>query len=490
MSCALRAMAERFVWLRPARWPVRWRIAGVSAGLTLVILIAFAVVVGRLATDRLAEDFDHQITEAATNIAVSADVTHNFDDTLTLNSPRLDQLPISNETAIRIVSIRGQEIDRSVGAADLGPPRPGIREVNGYRVISVPVLQTINTPWLAYVQYGRTTASLDATTNRVWLLLFLGVTGGTALALIAGLAVAGRAMSPIANLTSAAREIATTRDPSRRVPQPTSRDEVAELAQTLDEMLRELDAARTETENMVQVQREFVADASHELGTPMTSILANLELIQVEAESLPPGPARTEIEEMLESALRSSRRMRRLISDLLILARGDAGRLGGDLDVNFPAIVAAAVNELSPVLGDHKVETDFADGDAHVTGNPDMLQGLVINLVDNARRHTPPGTTIHVGTRIVHDRVLFEVSDSGPGIPDEIKSQIFSRFVRGDGPSDRSRNGTGLGLAIVDAIAHAHGGTVELGDSPMGGAHFVVSLPLRRETDSSHVDNA
>ena len=122
--------------------------------------------------------------------------------------------------------------------------------------------------------------NVDSTINRLWLFLALGVIGGTALAALAGIAIAGRAMRPIATLTNTARSIATTRDPSHRIPEPERDDEVGELARTLDQMLRQLDAARSETEQMMQLQREFVADASHELRTPLTSILANLELLQ------------------------------------------------------------------------------------------------------------------------------------------------------------------------------------------------------------------
>lgn len=442
--------------------------------------MVFAVVVGRLASDRLTEDFNHQITSAATEIAVGATLAPNFDTgTFTLQSPNLDQLPFSSEVAIRVVDLRGNVIARTVGTPDFGQPRQGVTDVEEYRVVSVPVLSTINTPYPAYVQYGRIGSALTSTINRLWLLLFLGVVGGTVLAMVAGLAVAGRAMRPISNLTGAAREIATTRDPSRQIPQPESRDEVAELAQTLDQMLRELDAARTETESMVQFQREFVADASHELGTPMTSILANLELVQEELTSVPASDAKQEIEEMLESALRSSKRMRRLISDLLLLARGDAGRLGGDTPLDLVAVVQAAVDEVTPVLGDHDLETMLPDAGVPMTGNPDALQGMAVNLIDNARRHTPAGSRIVVGLTVVHGNALLDISDDGPGIPAEARSQIFSRFVRGTGPADRTRGqGTGLGLAIVDAIAHAHSGTVELDDSPYGGARFVVSLPL------------
>ena len=150
------------------------------------------------------------------------------------------------------------------------------------------------------------------------LFLGLGVLGGAALALLAGLATARRAMEPIAELTDAAREIERTRNPSLQIPRPEADDEVAELATTLESMLHALDEARTETEAALLRQREFVADASHELRTPLTSVLANLELLEETLDG--------EHREAAASALRSSRRMRRLVADLLLLARADAGR--------------------------------------------------------------------------------------------------------------------------------------------------------------------
>ncbi len=168
------------------------------------------------------------------------------------------------------------------------------------------------------LQYARPVGPTEATVHRVELFLLLGVLAGSVLALWAGWLIARRAMEPIATLTSTAAEIARTRDPSRRMPEPQADDEVAELTRTLEGMLRELDAARGETESALTRQRRFVADASHELRTPLTSVLANLELL---AESL-----HGEHGEAARSALRSSRRMRRLVADLLLLARSDAAR--------------------------------------------------------------------------------------------------------------------------------------------------------------------
>ena len=154
-------------------------------------------------------------------------------------------------------------------------------------------------------------------------------------------------MAPIAELTETARTIERTRDPSRRIPYPEGEDEVAELARTLDGMLHALDQARSETEATLARQREFVADASHELRTPLTSVLANLELLEEVLEG--------EQREAAASALRSSRRMRRLVADLLLLARADAGRITRHEPVDVASVVTEAAGELEPVSDGHDI---------------------------------------------------------------------------------------------------------------------------------------
>jgi two-component system OmpR family sensor kinase len=455
-------------WRRPWLWPVRWRLTAVSATLTFLILIMFAVVVGNLASSRLRSDLDTELTEGAEGIAVQ--VPHTSLSGPFFN-PSSDLSKITSAAAIvRIFSPLG--MTTTEGAPNLGP-RPtavGISRVGGYEVatVAVPGAPAI------LVQYARSTDSLQATTNRLWLFLLAGVLGGTLLATLAGLAVAGRAMRPIAALTQAARDIATTRDPSRRIPRPETDDEVGELALTLDEMLRELDAARTETEQMVQAQREFVADASHELRTPLTSILANLELLQ---SRLDQGERQDEEGEIIDGALRSSRRMGRLVSDLLILARADAGRTGPRRECDLAEIGAAALSEVKPVADGHLLELS-APVPVPVIGNADELHRLALNLLENALRHTPSGTEVSISIAQRNGDAVLEVADDGPGIPEGTEEQIFARFVRGSGPADVSSNGgAGLGLAIVEAVATSHGGVVTAGASRAGGARFTVTLP-------------
>lgn len=453
---------------RSRGWPVRVRIAIVSAALTAVILIGFAAVVGRLTSNRLHSDFEADLQSNAIAAAQQEDP--------------IPPTAMSRDVVMRVVTASGETFEQrgTLGSSDLGPPQAGtIVHVGDLEVAAAPV--TINGDPISdsieplYVQYARPETTVTDTINRLWLFLGGGVAIGTVLAGLSGMAVANRAMRPIAALTSAARDIATTRDPSRRIPEPESDDEVAELARTLDQMLRELDAARTETDATIKRQREFVADASHELRTPLTSILANLELLEEQLADEADEDERAAI----GSALRSSKRMNRLVGDLLLLARADAGRAGARTDCDLSSIAREALEELTPVADGHRLGADI-DGAVRVSGSPDELHRMVLNLLENAVRHTPAGTSVRLAVGRDGPRAVLVVSDDGPGLPPGMEEQVFRRFVRGAGPSDRAtRNGagTGLGLSIVRAVAEAHGGEVAVTSSG-DGATFTVRLPV------------
>ena len=235
-------------------------------------------------------------------------------------------------------------------------------------------------------------------------------------------------------------------------------------------MLRELSAARGETEATLDRQREFVADASHELRTPLTSILANLELLESELGG--------EQREMAESALRSSRRMRRLVGDLLLLARADAGREAPRGPVDLAAVAGEAAAEAGALSSEHPLVLDLP-GPVKIEGVADDLHRLAGNLVENALLHTPAGTPVTVSVRQEPDAAVLEVADRGPGVPLGSRERVFERFTRGEGDGAPS-GGSGLGLAIVKAVVDAHGGRVELLDAEGGGARFVVTLPAGR----------
>jgi two-component system, OmpR family, sensor kinase len=462
--------------VRPGNWPVRWRLAAVSAGLTLAILVLFGVIIGNLAAQRVRDDFNREVKGALASLASQVQIVDTITNTLITREPDLGDFVSPNDASVRIYDSVAQELDASPNAAELGPPIPGIHEVGEMRVATV-VLRSRQTGRIAgYVQYGRSEAHLDSTIGRLWLFIAAGVLGATLLASFAGVAIARRAMRPISSLTATARTIATTGDPSSHMPQPRVDDEVGELARTLEEMLRSLDAARAEREAALKRQREFVADASHELRTPLTSILANLELLQTSLDR----SSREEEQEMVDSALRSSSRMSRLVSDLLLLARADAGRVGARTRCDLAEAAGGAAAEIAPTIGERELRVGN-ERPLPVDGNPDELHRMVLNLLDNAARHTPPGSLIELRLRAEGSDAVVEVADNGPGVPVDMREQIFERFVSGEGPTDTAvGGGSGLGLAIVSAVATSHGGQAAVGESDLGGALFRVRLPLRK----------
>ncbi|MDX6601818.1 MAG: two-component system, OmpR family, sensor kinase [Solirubrobacterales bacterium] len=475
MKRLARKLAARWpARLRPSSWPVRWRLAAVSAGLTLVILLVFGAVIGQVATSRIRDDFNREVSGAAQSLAgeiriVSTPVSTFF------RGPNLDDFVRPDGASARVFDVNGNPIKASDGASALGPPTAGLSDYGRLRVATARVTGETGLT-TGYVQYGRSIAHVDSTVDRLWLFVAAGILGGTLLASLAGVAIAARAMRPIAALTATARQIGATGDPSRHMPDPKAEDEVGELAHTLEQMLRSLDAARTEREAAMKKQREFIADASHELRTPLTSVLANLELLQASLRA----PDQNEDRAMVDSALRSSKRMSRLVADLLLLARADAGRAGKHGPCDLAEIAGNAAAELAPLMGERELEIDNQHA-LPVSGNPDELHRMVLNLLDNASRHTPPGARIELHVRRVGDEAVVEIADDGPGIPPRLREQIFDRFVRGEGPADTAVGpGSGLGLAIVRAVAVSHGGTVEVGESASGGARFRVCLPLQR----------
>jgi signal transduction histidine kinase len=458
---------------RPRNWPVRWRIAAVSAGLTLAILVLFGAIVGNLAAQRIRDDFNREMSAAVSTLASQVQIVDTITNTLIVREPDLGDFVSSNDATARIFDSRGRLLDASPGAADLGPPVPGVHSVGKLRVVTVVLRSRASGRIAGYVQYGRDEAHIDSTIDRLWLFIAAGVLGATLLASLAGLAIARRAMRPISSLTATAREIAETGDPSRQMPAPRADDEVGELARTLEQMLRSLDAARAERETALRKQREFVADASHELRTPLTSILANLELLQTALTD----PADEEERAMVDSALRSSGRMSRLVGDLLLLARADAGRIAARTRCDLAELASNAAAEVAPTIGERELRIDNGRP-LPVDGNPDELHRMVLNLLDNAVRHTPPGSAIELRLHAAGGKAVVEVADDGPGIPPELREQIFDR---GEGPADTAvGGGSGLGLAIVRAVAASHGGTVEATESENGGALFRVRLPLAK----------
>jgi signal transduction histidine kinase len=181
---------------------------------------------------------------------------------------------------------------------------------------------------------------------------------------------------------------------------------------------------------------------------------------------------------MIDSALRSSHRMSRLVADLLLLARADAGKSGGHRPCDLAEVAGNAAAEAAPLMGDRELRVEN-EHPLWLDGNRDELHRMVLNLLDNAARHTPPGSTVELRLLAEGGDAVIEVADDGPGISPALRDQVFDRFVRGDGPADTATGpGSGLGLAIVGAVAASHGGSAMAAESDSGGALFRVRLPL------------
>ncbi|MEA2497203.1 MAG: two-component system, OmpR family, sensor kinase, partial [Thermoleophilaceae bacterium] len=337
---------------RFTRLPIRWRLAVTSAVLTFLILAAFAIVVGAFTARQVHDHFDDDLRATIGDLQTRVR-PQQFPDGLKLTGIDAIRQAAAGDAVLRVVRSDGRIFVAARHNANLGSPAVGLRDVGSYRVISRPIFIQQSSEPVAYIQYGKLRETTNGALARIRLFLAAGVLGGALLALLAGLAVARRAMTPVQELTKTAKEIARTRDAAVELPRPLAEDEVADLSHTLSNMLRELHASRTELEAILARQREFIADASHELRTPLTSILANLELLEADLVG--------EDAEMVKSALRSSRRMRGLVSDLLLLARADAQRERIREPVDVGAVIRAAAGEAAPLAAGYDLVVDVDD---------------------------------------------------------------------------------------------------------------------------------
>nr|WP_235483319.1 HAMP domain-containing sensor histidine kinase [Leifsonia sp. Leaf325] len=270
--------------------------------------------------------------------------------------------------------------------------------------------------------------------------------------------VVGRALTPVTRIGTEVESITADRL-DRRVPVPSSGDEIAALAVTMNGMLARLEAS-------AQAQRAFVSDASHELRSPLATIRQHAELSQAHPEA-------TSVEELAGVVHEEGLRLQGLVDALLLLARLDEGAAIMHELVDLDDIALA---ELSRLRASGIVVDGSGVGPAQVNGDRRVLGQLVRNLADNAARHAHGRVAIGVGHS--DGMAVFTVEDDGDGVPADQRERVFERFVRLDEARSRDAGGSGLGLPIVRAIAEALGGRVAVDASRWGGARFTVTLPL------------
>jgi two-component system, OmpR family, sensor histidine kinase MprB len=348
---------------------------------------------------------------------------------------------------------------------------------NHLRMLTMPVLvgdQQIP----AALELARPLNSADNILSDLRLVLTLLLLGGVALAAILGRMASRRVLAPLAEVADVAQEIGETDDLTKRL-KVHADDEVGQLATNFNAMLDRLETSREALDESVRAQRQLVADASHELRTPVTSLRTNIEVLLVGGELDPEDRRR-----LLADVVEQSEELTALVGDLIELARGDQPGPETD-DVRLDGVAAeslARARRNAP-----GIHFDATLAPTIVDGVPERLARAINNLLDNAARHSPPGGTVdlQVGPNGV------EVRDHGTGVDPDDLPYVFDRFFRGT--NSRGRQGSGLGLSIVRQVAEQHGGSASVTNAVDGGAIFTLHLPgMPSEGDEpvTHVGDA
>jgi signal transduction histidine kinase len=451
---------------------LRARVAAAAAVAIAVAVGLLAIAVPALLQRQLTGELDRSLRARAVEVARLASAT----PALLTEPGALEGRLTGGALFVQVVDRRGRIVARSGGLGGrLLPEGPvlrdalGARRSAGYgaerlgpdpiRVYAAPLGELGGGPAAGgAVMVAATTSDIDTTLDRARRLVLLCALAAAALAALTATLLTRRALRPLARLSSGARTIGRTGDASARLPAPATRDEVGELAGTLNAMLASLERAR-------ESEQRFVADASHELRTPLTALRGNAAYVARHGAE----PA------VLADIEADAARLASLLDDLLALAREDAAAPAAGEAVDL----AELAHEVAATDDDTEVVIESGAEHAAVRGEPVALQRAVANLVRNARTHGPADgrITVTVGLAGGGERARITVADEGPGLSADEAAHAFERFWRGAGARS---GGSGLGLAIVRAIAERHGGCISA-----DGARFTIELPAIRELSNS-----
>ena len=316
------------------------------------------------------------------------------------------------------------------------------------------------------LQIGQSLVDVQTTLDRVRTALYLVSILGVFATTIGGGMLSRSALRPINEITATARRIGRTEHLAERIAIPNTGDEVSRLAETFNEMLARLD-------QLFQTHQRLVGDVSHELRTPLTTIQGNLDLLKRGAIDDPELR-----QEALSEIETETKRMTRMVGDLLLLAQADAGHALHRVPVELDTLLLDVFRQ-GMVMAQGKVELRLVHEDqAQIMGDVDRLRQLLLNLVDNAIKYTPAGGKVTLALYREPGHVRIEVADNGPGIADKDLPHIFERFYRADRARSRQLGGSGLGLSIVQWVAQAHDGEIQVQSEVGVGSTFTLRLPL------------
>ncbi|MEU5535187.1 HAMP domain-containing sensor histidine kinase [Streptomyces sp. NPDC020362] len=358
--------------------------------------------------------------------------------------------------------------------ADARPHTIGLSALHDYRVVASPGRDG------DVLIVGLPLEPVQATVHR--LELVAGVVFGLALVVagVAGACWVRWSLRPLSRVAATAARVSELPLASGevalppRAPDPDPRSEVGRVAAAFNRMLGHVEDALTKRHASEERLRRFAADASHELRTPVASVRGHAELAL-----LHPGPVPAEVTRALERIAAESSRMGEMVDDLLLLARLDAGRPLESRPVDLTILVLDAVTDARAAGPGHRWGLDLPEDPVTVPGDAHRLQQVLANLLANARLHTPAGTKVTVTLESAEGEARLSVHDDGPGVPEDVRPDVFERFTRAEHRRrpEASGAGAGLGLSIVAAVVEAHGGSVGLESRP-GATTFTVRLPL------------
>jgi signal transduction histidine kinase len=466
--------------MRPLpRLSIRTRLALLYTGLLVAALAAFGTGMYVVLSGELTRSFDASLVANAEHAAGALAQDVDAQGRPVANVQLVRQFAATGGRVL-VLDANAREIVDSAASTEpalpLGPLDINAGNGRAHDIHEVPVegdvlrvtIEAVRQPdgtRVGYVVWAASTQPLRALLDTVRLAVILGALGVTALALLGGLFVARRALAPVADVTDTARAIALSGDFGARVEGARSGDEVGELALAFNEMLGALETNH-------QALQRFLGDASHQLRTPLTTILANLDLAQ-RADVVPEERAA-----ILMDARDEAQRMGRLIADLLALARVESGARLEFADVELDALLVETVRRQRQAaphvrMGVAAVEPVIVEGDR------DRLRELLVILLDNAARYTPDGGTVTARLEVRDLRAIVSVEDTGIGLDEADAPRLFERLYRGRRARELRPSGTGLGLAIGRWIVDSHGGTIDLSNRPGGGTRVEVTLPVR-----------
>ena len=464
---------------QPRRLSVRTRLALIYTALLAAALIAFGAGMYLVLRDQLAVSFDERLLANAEHAAGAFAQDVGTDGQLRPADRLIAQFASTGGRVVVLDSTGAQIADSApantaplpITALDLAAADShahAIREI----VVDGEVLRltvdsiTAAEARIGYVAWADSASSLRNLLASVGSALLLGGLIVVTLALVGGLVLARRALAPVADVTETARAISLSGDFGARVEAGAAGDEVGELALAFNEMLVALE------QNHQALQR-FLADVSHQLRTPLTSIRANLDL------ALRSDVPVDERQAILADAREEAQRMGRLVSSLLSLARAESGARLELAPVELDALLVESVRRQHPVVGHVRMSVASVEP-AVIDGDRDRLGDLFAILLDNAARYTPTGGSVAVGLSVRDGRAIVRVEDTGIGLDEADRARLFERLYRGSRARQLRPTGTGLGLAIAHWIVEAHSGTIDLADRTGGGTVVTVTLPLAR----------